>query len=98
MKTIIFSLLIVAVLISPKMVEAQRDGDGNTEETGLGSGHSPYDFQSNAEEKTLDLEREAPTEVPFDGGLSALLIAGVAYGAKKASQRAKNKKLQPMEK
>lgn len=110
MKTIIVSLLIAGFLMYPTLSEAQFDNDGGSgEENNLGSGHSPRDLNENTEEKSLDLDHleyvdpnptptPRPTEVPFDGGITALLIAGVAYGAKKAASRAKNRKLLSKEK
>lgn len=96
MKTVIVSLLIAGLFSYPNLVNAQADpdtydGGGNS----LGSGHMPRDNYDQGGEKSLDLDidNRNPTEVPFDGGASLLLIAGAAYGAKKAAARAKRKKL-----
>jgi len=99
MKTIFVSLLIAGLFMYPVAASAQfDDGGSGNEENGLGSGHSPRDLNENTEEKSLDFDQRGPTEVPFDGGVSALLIAGAAYGVKKAARRAKNKKLVSKEK
>jgi hypothetical protein len=96
MKTFIVSLLIAGLLTYPAVGESQtNDGlfdDGIfKEDTGLGSGHSPFDSDGGHEEQSLDFD-QTPTDAPIDGGLSVLLIAGAAYGVKKiAVNRAKTK-------
>ena len=42
----------------------------------------------------LPLDEPDPLNAPIDGGVSLLIAAGVAYGAKKAHEHRKNKKQQ----
>lgn len=44
------------------------------------------------------LDEEDPVNVPIDGGLSLLLAAGVAYGARKGYVELKKKKENDLEK
>ena len=52
-------------------------------------------FAQSAEENNAFLpEGDDPLNAPIDGGVSLLIAAGVAYGAKKAHEHRKNKKQQ----
>ena len=92
MKMFFVSLLITGLLTYPAIGNAQTDGVFNNEETGLGNGHSPFDNNTNHEEKALDFDQtQTPMDAPIDGGLSILLIAGAAYGVKRVAGDRKTK-------
>ena len=60
-------LLVIAINFTPILVHAQNDGSSGGEIV-FGSDEPPQD---------------PDTSVPFDGGVSMLVAAGVAYGIKK---------------
>lgn len=79
---IMFSIIVFLFLLVPSISLAQEKyrGDGEVEtidDNGIGDG---------------DPIKNPEGDAPFDGGLSLLVAAGVAYGAKRAhSQRKKRK-------
>ena len=80
MKAALVSLFMAGVLAYPEPGNAQIE---QITEVGLAT----------KRDKKVNNTR-TPTEIPFDGGATLLLIAGAAYGVKKASSRLKNRRRQ----
>jgi len=76
-KFFLLSLTITVLLCSTDTVLAQRT---------LGAPPPPPDRPIDA------LAQNTPTDIPFDGGLSLIAIAGVAYAAKKGHEKRKKQK------
>ena len=56
--------------------------------------HPNVAFAQEVENNAFLPDEPDPVNTPIDGGVSLLIAAGVAYGAKKAHEHRKNKKQQ----
>ena len=82
MKTTIFCLLLTAFLVS-----CQSEGSIDSAKENIWKRNTSGGLNANADNNNNN--PATPTDAPIDGGLSVLLIAGVAYGAKRMHRQKK---------
>jgi hypothetical protein len=85
MKTIILSLLLTVSLFSCQESVSPNDPENIWRRHNSGGGS----LDTNADR---DSDSDNTTDAPIDGGLSILLIAGAAYGAKRVRSNKQKQK------